>query len=145
MRKHRNITGEWFGLFFVLEPNSGCWLWRRYLDNKGYGRINVGGKAKYAHRVSWELYRSKIPFGVHVLHKCDVPACVNPEHLFLGTAAHNAHDKTLKGRAAKKLTAETVRAIRSDPRNDRQVACAYGVSFSLISQVRLRQVWKHVL
>ena len=69
---------------------------------KGYGRFKIDGIrfAVYAHRLSWEIHRGPIPDGLFVLHRCDTPACVNPDHLFLGSAKDNAQDCIAKGRAA---------------------------------------------
>ena len=83
------------------EPNSGCWLWMAAVNFHGYGRFNMGkkrGGIMKSHRVAWEIYRGRIPEGLHVLHKCDIPACVNPDHLFLGTHTDNMQDMTLKGK-----------------------------------------------
>lgn len=84
---------------YIPEPNTGCWLWTDAPNRKGYGELVVGKKVLRAHRVSWFLHFGEIKEGLHVLHKCDTPACVNPCHLFLGTNSDNMIDKKLKGRA----------------------------------------------
>jgi hypothetical protein len=82
------------------EPNTGCLLWLGKVGTDGYGLFKVGGKRRAAHRVSYEIHKGPIPPGLWVLHRCDTPACVNPEHLFLGTHADNMRDMVAKGRMA---------------------------------------------
>lgn len=85
---------------------SGCWQWLGATNGKQvpYGRLNIaglfGGKATFArsHRVSWLVHKGVIPDGLQVLHKCDNPLCVNPDHLFLGTHDQNMADREQKGR-----------------------------------------------
>lgn len=74
-----------------------CWVWMGGTDIGGYGAIK-GTKRTSTHRVSWELHYGLIPDGLCVLHHCDNPPCVRPEHLFLGTRKDNAHDMIAKGR-----------------------------------------------
>lgn len=76
-----------------------CWLWTGFTV-RGYGRFAVSTKrpAEKAHRFAWELTHGPVPAGMHVLHRCDVPGCVRPSHLFLGTHADNMADAKQKGR-----------------------------------------------
>ncbi len=89
---------------FQIVPWSGCWIWTAAADRKGYGQVRIGGRAGgivYAHRLSWEARHGPIPKGqdgLCVLHRCDVPSCINPDHLFIGTNANNVADRDAKGR-----------------------------------------------
>ena len=83
---------------YTPEPNTGCWLWTAGTCRFGYGRFHYVKRDIESHRMSWHFYRGPIPDGLCVLHKCDTPACVNPDHLFLGTRADNNIDCTNKKR-----------------------------------------------
>jgi hypothetical protein len=142
-----------FDEMWTPEPNSGCWLWLANMDNSGYGRIQVKGKSKRAHRVSYELNIGPIPDGLHCLHSCDVPLCVNPSHLWLGTNLDNIADKAKKGRCANqegeinpnsKLTKIEVLAIRSDDRIDNLIALDYGIGRRHVSKIKSLQYWRHI-
>ena len=92
----------------LISATSECWLWigRRnsiHPKNGGqnYGRFDIGGTSEAAHRIAYEHFVGKIPEGISVLHKCDNPPCVNPEHLFLGTYSDNIRDAYAKGRGPK--------------------------------------------
>lgn len=117
-----NITKEDLARHCHTEPETGCWIWTGAKTDKGYGRISRsrGSKRKNfrAHRVSYELNKEPIPKNAIVMHTCDVPACINPEHLQLGTHAENSADMVKKGRSARaeqhglsKLTCKQVRRI----------------------------------
>jgi len=80
------------------EPMSGCWLWVGAIDGSGYGQMNINGKTVKSHRLSYAHFVAPIPPGYCVCHKCDTPACVNPDHLYVGTFKDNAVDKVKKGR-----------------------------------------------
>jgi hypothetical protein len=96
-RQRRRPLAERFWSF--VQNNRGCWIWSGSRDRRGYGRINYdGSKPALAHRVAWELAHGAIPVGLHVLHRCDNPACVRIEHLFLGTDLDNVRDMDRKGR-----------------------------------------------
>lgn len=77
-------------------PFTECWFWIATVNNKGYGQLN----GKYAHRVSYELSNGPIPQGMFVLHSCDVPCCVNPAHLRVGTQKDNMKDAAKRDRIA---------------------------------------------
>ena len=79
---------------------TGCMIWMRGVVGKGYGATNVSGRFVQAHRRAWEITYGPIPEGICVLHKCDVPLCVNPKHLFLCTITDNNRDLVAKGRSA---------------------------------------------
>lgn len=99
-RRRRPIADRFWEKVAVGEPDK-CWLWTGCLTgNNKYGAIGsgVGSRCFRAHRVSWEIHFGPIPNGLRVLHKCDVPACVNPSHLWLGTLSDNALDRERKGR-----------------------------------------------
>src|SRR6266567_1582450 len=85
-----------------VRKTSTCWLWTGMKHYKfGYGFFQVGiGDRQLAHRISWKIHNGPIPDGLYVLHKCDTPPCVNPDHLFLGTYYDNMDDMDQKGRRA---------------------------------------------
>lgn len=88
----------------IPEPMSGCWLWFASYSRHGYGTFSARaeyGRVVTAHRYSWAHFYGPIPEGMCVLHRCDVPPCVNPAHLFLGTQNENIADMMRKGRANK--------------------------------------------
>ncbi len=141
-----------FEKFVMPEPNSGCWLWTGGTDGSGYGQIGNGhGKTIHAHRASWLIYKGLIPDGLSVLHKCDNPPCVNPQHLFLGTQQDNITDCCNKKRQCigqerpiAKLTNEMVIAIRRDPRTHKEIAIAFNISRTTVAYVKNGKTWKHV-
>ena len=128
-----------------------CRLWPGYTDRFGYGRLNRNGKTLLAHRFVWTQTFGPIPSGMCVCHSCDQPSCVNPNHLFLGTQADNMRDMARKGRSTRleknpsaKLTAEQVRAIRSDDRPPPEIAAEYRIAPNTVSGIRARRSWKHL-
>jgi hypothetical protein len=142
-----------FELSYIPEPNSGCWLWIGNLDQKGYGRITISKTYKMhkAHRIAWLLYK-RPPTGL-VLHTCDIPCCVNPEHLYEGTHKQNARDRKNRGRNCDqrgengpraKLTVTKVRSIRADPRKQKEIASDYGITQATVSAIKNRKSWGHV-
>ncbi len=141
---------ETFWRHTEADPNTGCWLWRGSVRRHGYGVFNAGCRTYIAHRFSYELHIGAIPPGLYVCHKCDNPRCVNPEHLWVGTAADNNADMTRKGRRAigtrnnSKLSDDDVRAILSSDVPAPRIAREYGVERSLIHQIRARKRWKHI-
>ncbi len=139
----------------IPEPNSGCWLWDGLANSRGYGRIGVNGQDQRAHRVSYEMHCGPIPDGHMVCHRCDVPACVNPDHLFLGSAADNHSDMRRKGRGgfgerhgrAKLSEADviTIAAMLADGSlSHAEIARRHGLSRGRISDIASGKTWRHV-
>lgn len=83
-----------------VQKTEGCWLWTGRRDGAGYGQIFVQGRRIGVHRLSWLLNCGEIPEGLFVCHHCDVPLCVRPDHLFVGTHDDNMRDAAIKGRMA---------------------------------------------
>lgn len=142
---------ERFWKFVSPEPMSGCWLWTGAVDTNGYGIIGAGGReggTLRAHRLSFEHARGPVPDGLFLLHKCDVRSCVNPDHMFVGTARDNSQDMARKGRhGLAKMTPELVRRLRADRRNGvtyRELCKRYGITMRTVAQIVLRITWTHV-
>ena len=102
-----------------VDPATGCWLWLRSKNSQGYGSIRFQGRTWVAHRCSFSTFRGPIPSELCVLHRCDVPACINPDHLFLGTLGDNNRDRSAKGRDAKGDRNGSRLHPESRPRGDR--------------------------
>lgn len=113
-----------------------CWMWTGSISPDGYGRILIKRINSLAHRTVWEMYFGEIPDGLCVCHKCDVRACVNPSHLFLGTKLDNAHDMLQKGRSAMRFTKSQAEAIKKDTRPYKAIMSEYGISDTHIYQIR---------
>lgn len=117
------------------EPNSGCWLWAGATTTAGYGQFSAG-RPVLAHRYSYAFYRGEIPSGYCVCHKCDVPECVNPDHLFTGTHKENAWDKVKKGRAKGNSGVGNHLSVLDDERADwARKAIAYGMGYQHVADV----------
>ena len=166
-KPHRIIKPESLALFQSrfsarIDKQDGCWLWTGPKTKNGYGTFHVGHPSVLAHRVAWVFAHGEVPDGLCVLHRCDVRACVNPDHLFLGTWADNSRDMALKGRSTfqvrpeliprgtangcSKLTDSVVRQIRALQWTTpvRRLALQFGVSPRAISFIKSETTWRHV-
>jgi hypothetical protein len=132
---------------------SSCWLW----SGKSYGKFRIDGRIVSAHRFVYELFHGPIPPGSIVRHSCDVRACVNPNHLLLGTHALNANDRKSRGRnntargeqaGPAKLTATQVLDIRHRYRAggiyQHDLAREYGVSKHTVQAICAGSTWTHI-
>ena len=140
----------------MYKRQTGCWLWGGRHDNKGYGRLSHGGTFQVAHRLSYFIHNGDFNHKKHVLHKCDVSACVNPDHLYLGDQTQNNIDRDTRGRQktkhgqdhkVSKLKNEDVIAIRQhsiERGSGTMLAKKYNVSPSLIYLVRRKKAWAHI-
>jgi len=142
--------------FYSLPAPNGCRLWSGYKNSAGYGWLRWGGqRRRRAHRLALELKLGRaLGLGMESCHSCDVPGCIEPGHLFEGTQADNINDAHRKGRlflppalhgernASAKLNATSARAIRRDARRQVDIAAAYGVSQTTVSQIKRGQTWR---
>ncbi len=146
-----------FELSFEKSPL--CWVWKKATDRDGYGVLQgANGKQVRAHRVSYQLLVGEFDEKLMVLHRCDNPSCVNPDHLFLGTNMDNVKDKVTKGRCVNPCGEESVLAVLSEkmvkeirrrykPRTKRNSGAAlareFGVSPSTVNRIVRGLRWKH--
>jgi len=126
-----------------------CWEWQGAKNLKGYGSISVGGVVILVHRLSYRVHHGRLGDNL-VCHRCDNPKCVNPAHLFLGTATDNIHDMYHKGRAAPspstKITADDARSNREKyiPRKygTTRLAKEYGISCGHVYAILRGEFWR---
>lgn len=139
---------------------NGCWNWNGRLVGKGYGMIGLGGKGAkqvLVHRLAYQMHKGEIPDGMVVMHKCDNPRCVNPDHLDAGTQSQNIKDAFARGRkinlpsglkgeshGASKLTSDQVLMIRASTDSYKNLALSFGVSRSAIERIKYRKTWSHI-
>ena len=143
---------------FEVDGETGCFnVTSHRLNNNGYPRLTISSKCMLTHRFIWEQCFGEIPDGMFVCHKCDNPACINPEHLFLGTHTDNMHDMKEKGRAQRgeshhraRLTEEEVKKIRNEyvpwdkNHSIRVLAKKYKIGTTGIFDVVRRKSWVYV-
>ena len=149
----------------AVRSDDDCWIWTGATQGGGYGALSRGSRANrrtwIASRVSYTIHFGQIPHGMLVCHRCDVVACVNPKHLFLGTDADNQRDAISKGRwspacmnrpkgsqvGAAKLTEQAVADIRvrvASGVSQKSLAVEYGVSRSAICMAVGNKTWRSV-
>ena len=145
---------ERFESKFSKLPN-GCWQWNGAKKPNGYGNFMLKNKVLHitAHRASWLIYRGEIPEGMYVCHRCDNPACVNPDHLFIGTPKDNQDDMHHKGRTVgprlggalhyghklKNSQVLEVRNLRESGKQLKEIAALFNVSLATVSYICSRK------
>lgn len=137
-------------------PFCDCHLWTASTNKFGYGKLAVGNNSwTFAHRFSYELNKGEVPEGLCVLHTCDNPACVNPEHLYLGDYKQNAVDREQRQRGnhafgekhgRNKLSVDSVRKIRKEFQTGkfsfRQLGKIYGVDGKTVADIVHNKLWQ---
>ena len=126
----------------VHKAENGCWLWEAYRMKNGYGLFRTPTKNELAHRVSYRLFSGPLD-ARDVMHKCDTPACVNPQHLHLGTRKENMQDAKEKKRmrvgenhGRSKLTNEQMELVKQSNGLQREIAAVFGVSQGHVSAIK---------
>lgn len=154
----RGTVEERFWRFVDKKTDIECWNWTGNLV-AGYGRISLGARkdgATGSHRFSWELHnRQSIPNGMVVMHSCDNPLCVNPNHLSVGTYKDNTQDMIAKGRKVvvapvgdkngkALINEEVVKEIRASNLSHAELGRQFNVSPNCIRGVRIGRTWNHI-
>ncbi len=138
------------------EPNTGCWFWIGGTKTFGYGNFSIKDRTYSSHRVSFQFFKHNIPKGFMVLHSCDNPYCVNPDHLYLGTHRDNMNDKIKRGRSARQKGSDhggskliecdiiEIRALLKSGMKQKEIAQKFNVDPSTISYINIGRKWQHV-
>lgn len=141
------VCAFWSG----IRKDAACWNWTKGLMSAGYGYVDFQSTRHWTHRLSWEIARGPIPEGMSVLHDCDNPRCVNPDHLFVGTQKDNRQDCVAKLRhnfgtlhGMCKLTEQEVLDIRASFGPRLPVAKKYGISVTQVGDIRHGKSWRHL-
>lgn len=131
----------------------GCWIWTRSGNRRGYGQIVYRRKHMETHRASWIAFKGDIPSGLHVLHRCNTPSCVNPDHLYLGTYLDNTADRIAAGTQSRpprnigeghgraKLKEDESRQIKFGSLSASECAQFYNVSMPTVYAIRSGRNW----
>lgn len=144
--------------FWAYTKREGsCLLWTGAINKKGYGSMMLNGKVQTSSRIAYKLSFGEIPDGLWVLHHCDNPLCMEPDHLFLGTHQDNMTDRDRKNRGngisktsrgegniKAKLTERDIIFIRRSKKQTRELADRYQVCRTTIQRIRGNRIWKHL-
>ncbi len=164
MRKAKAIISASERFWAKVDKTETCWNWVAYKNPSGYGNFNKTSsrpsRSVLAHRFAWEITNGDIPTGMVLMHKCDNPACVNPDHLCVGTQAENIQDSVAKGRHRRndtkylpsgknhhfykvgmKITRDTAYEIRKAEGSHRKIGDRFHVSHSLVSLIKNNKIW----
>lgn len=144
-----------------VEDANGCWIYQGEIGRYGYGVVSFGQRRDgnrvriVAHRYFYEQLVEAVPRDLNVCHKCDVRACVNPSHMFIGTQADNLNDMRKKGREGRagavgernhfaRLSAREAKAILEAEGTQASIAERYGVAHATVQAIKARRLWKHI-
>lgn len=135
-------------------PVTGCREWKGVPNSNGYGKIGIGKKYYYAHRLAYSAFKGNIPAGFDIRHLCHNKLCILAAHLDVGTRQDNIQDSAIAGRRIvgeknnlAKLTEKEVIAIRRlcmTGMSGAKIAALFGVTAACISKIKLGQAWKHL-
>ncbi len=135
-----------FEELYEVDEGTGCWVWTgtKYAD--GYGLFRCLRQDMLAHRFSWWMHNGVIPDGLYVLHHCNNPSCVNPEHLFLGTAKDRARNMQHKGgnhsnAKLSKADVDEIKKLLETGYTGASIAQQFNISASVISKIKTGKHW----
>jgi len=140
-----------------VEKTDTCWKWTGAINQWGYGRFRMGKTHWISSRVSYTLFKGDIPEELIILHSCDNPICVNPEHLSTGTHQDNMDEMKTRGRKVvckgerngtsklKDCDVREILVLKGFGYTDAELATQFNISSSVVNEIVNRKAWKHVL